>query len=195
MPYQGLPDGSFIEVAKAVVATLVADSGPGGLTELTGNLFDNNQPEKTVNSIEYEFSGDYGKYGETQLPAIVVWVQGDREGDDPKGQYRDFRVGFTVYHKSRNLEETDDITMRVMERLKQLLRLQRRTVSDGGGFNLQPDTVLGYRTIGGHALEIGNIVFARGGTRTKDDKVQAPYYSFGMVDLRFRVPVSYTDIC
>ena len=195
-PYVGLPEGAFLEVAKAVVATLEADNGAGGLTELTGNLFQNNLPEKTVNTIEYEFAGDYGKYAETQLPAIVVWVQGDSEGDDPQGRYRDFRIGFTVYHKSQDLEKTDDTTARVAERLKQLVRLQRQTLSIGGGFGLAAGTVPGYDVAGGHRLAIGDVIFARGGTKkNRDDKVQAPFHSFGMMDLRFGVPVRYTDIC
>ena len=115
-----LADGDYLQVRGKVIATLLADTGPGGLCEAG---------DPPVKTIEARLRDEPGFYGRHEVPALVVTITGKREGLAPnfRNPVKVFELSFRIVcvggDRTRELFRCQQIA----HRLEELCREQTQT--------------------------------------------------------------------
>ena len=115
-----LSDGDYRAVEDKIVATLLADTGPGGLLE---------QGDPAVASV---LAGDaelYRSFGQAEFPAILVRASGKKESPAMPAYsvVKTYTVRSTVLDRGMDREAVENSVRKITARLEQVLRSQTNT--------------------------------------------------------------------
>ena len=115
-----LADGDYLQVREKVLATLLADTGSGGLREA------GDPPVKTLDARLRDEPGFYGRH---EVPALVVTVAGKREGASPnlRNPEKTYELSFRIICVGGDRSLELETCQRVAHRLEQVCREQTRT--------------------------------------------------------------------
>jgi len=115
-----LADGDYLRLKEKVLATLQADTGPGGLREGS---------DPPVKTLEARLRDEPGFYGKHEVPALVVTIAGKREGIAPnlRNPLKTFELQFRIICLGGDRNLPLDACQKIAHRLEVLCREQTRT--------------------------------------------------------------------
>ncbi len=110
-------NGDYLELANKIVATLLDDTGSGGLRE------GEDPPVKTIEACLPDENRYYGKH---ELPLIAVQVTGKREAHEPNMRMtaKVFDVEFIVLARGGDRQKEDQQCKKIAHRLEVVFRQQ-----------------------------------------------------------------------
>ena len=112
-----LSEGDYRAVEEKATATLLADTGPGGLRE---------GPRPPVSRIEAGDPGLIGEWGQDDFPAILIRATGKTESPAQPAcaVLKTFAVRFTVLARGRDRGQLERTARRIAARLELVVRDQ-----------------------------------------------------------------------
>lgn len=115
-----LENGDYLELANKIVATLLADTGSGGLRE------GDDPPVKTIEARLPEENRYYGKH---ELPLIAVQVEGKKEVHEPNMRCvaKVFEVELVVLTRGGDRQKEDQQCKKIVHRLEKVFRQQSQS--------------------------------------------------------------------
>jgi len=168
-----LLDGDYLQVKDKVLATLLADTDPGGLRE---------EGDPPVKTLEARLRDEPGFYGRHEVPAVVVTVSGKREGASPnlRNPQKTFELRFRIIclGGDRNLEL--ETCQKIAHRLEQLCREQTRTDQQFQGLPLAID-----QAEGALLCSLTRTVF---NATSRPEKSTGRYTVEGIVEAEIQIP-------
>lgn len=115
-----LADGDYLLVRDKVLATLQADTGPGGLRSAD---------DPPVKTLESRLRDEPGFYGRHEVPAVVVTIVGKREGAvaNFRNPVKIFELRFHIICVGGDRHREVEQCQKIAYRLEELCREQTRT--------------------------------------------------------------------
>lgn len=116
-----LEDGDYIKVCEKVMATLLADTGEGGLRE--GDA-------PPVKSIEARLPDEDRYYGKHEVPLVAVEVRGKKEVPAPnvRCQAKVFEIEFIILARGADRDKEHQDVRKIAHRLEKIFREQSASI-------------------------------------------------------------------